>query len=172
MRDMALAIVVLVVSLVAVLGAMGLLSVGSQKDNGVAPKVDVIAGLERSGPALKLPIVVPSGLPAGWQGNSFTLADPLSSGGVRTVVRAGWLTEAGRFITLIQSPEPAAALVTNEIGEGLGSAGSLDAGGTTWSQYPGVRDEQAWVRVQDGVTLLITGSAGEADFRTLAESIA
>lgn len=171
MRDMAVAIGVLVVSLVAVVGAMGLLSFGNDTDSGEAPTADVIGGFDRAAAALKLPLAVPHDLPASWHGNSFSQVEPFTSGGTRTVVRGGWLTDTGAFITLIQSPETPADLVGNEIKQGTTSTATVEAGAAEWAIYPGQRTESAWVRTRDGVSLLITGSATEADFQTLAAAI-
>jgi len=171
MRDMAVAIGVLVVSLVVVVGAMGLLSFGNDTDGGETPTADVLGGFNRAAAALKLPIAVPRDLPASWHGNSFSQVDPLTSGGNRTVVRGGWLTETGAFITLVQSPETPADLVGNEIKQGTTSTGTIEAGAAEWAIYPGQRAESAWVRSRDGVSLMITGSATEADFQILAAAI-
>jgi len=171
MRDMAVAIGILVVSLVLVLGAIGALSFGNDTDGGDAPIANVVGELQSAGPALDMPVLVPAGLPADWQGNSFTQETPFSSGGTRTVVRGGWITGSGNFITLIQSTDSPADLVTTEIGAGLAGQGTVEVAGRSWDVYPGVRDERAWVRVQDSMTLLITGSAGEGDFQLLAGSL-
>lgn len=171
MRDMALAVGVLVVSLVVVLGAMGNLGFGSNTDNGATPTADVTGGLQRAAAALDLPIEVPAGLPADWHPSSFTQVTPFTDGGTRTVVRAGWITPSGAFVTLIQSPESAQDLVTHEIGRGLALLGTVQAGGAEWNIYPGQRQEPAWVRSTGVLTLLISGSATEADFQTLAAGI-
>ncbi len=170
-RDMTVAVGILVVSLIAVVGAMGGISLGSDTDSGAAPTADVVGGFERAGAALKLPIVVPTGLPSTWQPSSFTQVDPVTAGGTRTVVRGGWLTGDGKFVTLIQSPESPVVLVSNEVGQGLASTASVAAGGATWTVFPGQRTESVWVRSEAGVALLITGSAGEDDFRILAAAV-
>ena len=171
-RDMAVAAGILVVSLLLVGGAMGLYSFGNATDNGKAPLVAVISGLERARAGSKLPFVVPVGVPSNWQGNSYQLVTPEVDGGTRTLARAGWLTASGKFITLVQSTEAAADLVSSEIGQGLASRGAVQAGGAEWSVFPGLRQEQVWVREIDSITVLITGSASESDFQVLAAAVA
>lgn len=171
MRHMAGAMGALALCLLAILGLMGWFTFGNSTDDGKAPVVDVIAKLSSSADIVGLPLVVPQGLPATWQGTSFQAVYPTVSGGSRTVVRAGWLTESGRYITLVQSGEVPRDLVTNEIGEGLGGGNQVEAGGATWDTYPGLRSEQVWVRRSGELTLLITGSASEDDFRLLAQAL-
>ena len=173
MRDMGVAVAILVVSLLVVVGAMGGISFGNGTDNGTAPTADVIGGFASAGTALKAPVVVPQGLPSTWRGNSYSLVDPATQGGGGVAVaRGGWLTETGKFITLIQSPADATALVSQEVGQGLASKGTADAGGAIWNVFPGQRQEPVWVRVHGGITLLITGSAGLDDFQVLAAAVA
>ncbi len=172
MKDMWGAVIVLVVALVAVLGVMGLIGIGNDTDEGETPTADVTGGFQRSAAALQLPLVVPQNLPADWQPNSFVQVDPTTAGGTSTRISGGWITGAGRFITLVQSTDAPASLVAVQFGGSRTSTSLTDAAGSQWSVYPGARDEVAWVRTSGPLTLLITGSASEDDFRTLAASIA
>ena len=171
MREMLGAMAALALLLLAVLAVSGVFSAGNDADD--APVADVESGIARARAELDLPLVTPAGLPAGWRANSFTVGRPEMSpeGGGVLVVRGGWLTDTGLFITLLQSPAEPTALVSQEVGQGLADLGSVQAGGATWSIFPGQRREQTWVRTVDELTLLITGSAGEADFRILAEAV-
>lgn len=171
MKDMWGAVAILVISLVVVLGLMGTIGFGNDTDGGETPTADVVGGFQNSAAALKLPLLVPRGLPADWTPNSFGQTDPLTAGGTRTVVRGGWLTSDGRFVGLVQSTDPADLLVANEIGTGLTSNAVVTAGGADWNVYPGLRAEVAWVRTVGPISVMINGSAGDADFRTLADSL-
>jgi hypothetical protein len=51
------------------------------------------------------------------------------------------------------------------------ATGKTDVAGTTWSHYPGRRDELAWVTTLDGISLLITGTGDGEEFRTLAAAV-
>jgi hypothetical protein len=172
MKDMWGAVAVLVVALVVVLGLMGNISLGNDSDNGETPTADAVGGFQRSAAALQLPLAVPQGLPAEWQANSFYQTDPATAGGTATRIGGGWLTGEGKFITLIQSTSAPDVLAADVFQGGRTSTAVVQAGGAEWSSYPGARDEVAWVRTAGPVTLLITGSASEDDFRTLADSIA
>ncbi len=173
MRDMAVAVGVLVVGLLIIIGAMGGYSFkfGAPTD-GVAPSADVIGGFGRAGETLGIEVVVPQGLPEAWQPNSFSLNNPAVGAAGAPVVRGGWLTPDGTFITLLESSAPGPVLVAQEVGQGLDSRGQVEAAGSTWDIYPGERSEPVWVRTSAGVTLLITGSAPTAAFETLADALA
>ncbi|WP_157970697.1 DUF4245 domain-containing protein [Nakamurella deserti] len=172
MKDMWGAVAVLAVALVVVLGLMGNIGFGNDTDDGQTPTADVVGGFQRSAAALQLPLAVPRGLPAEWQPNSFYQTDPATTGGTASRIGGGWLTAEGRFVTLIQSTATPDVLAAEVFGGGRTSTAVVQAGGTEWSSYPGAREEVAWVRTAGPVTLLITGSASEADFRILADSIA
>ncbi len=168
---MAAAMGVLAVVLVAVLFAMGLLRFGNATGDAATPTADVTGGLQRARADLDLPFVIPTALPSNWQPNSFQAVGPVS-GNTNALVRAGWLTGSGAFVTLVQSTQAPAELVGTEIGQGLSSRGTAQGGGTQWSVFPGVRQEVAWVRTQDKLTLMITGSASDSDFQVLAAAVA
>ncbi len=171
MKDMWGAVAVLVVALVVVLGLMGSISFGNDRDGGETPTADVVGGFQRSAAALQLPLAVPEGLPTEWQPNSFYQVDPATAGGTAARIGGGWLTGSG-FITLVQSTSAADVLTADLFQGSRTSTAVVQAGGAAWSSYPAARDEVAWVRSAGPVTLLITGSASEDDFRVLADSIA
>jgi len=169
---MAAAVAVLVGGLVVVLLLMGQLGVGNSTDDAAAPAADAIGGLERAKAELGLPVVVPNGLPSNWQANSFQVSASTGAGDP-TVVRAGWLTPDGRFVSLVQSTASPGDLVTAEIvTPGSADRGTATAGGLEWQVYPGLRDEVVWVRAAGPLSQLITGSASESDFQVLAAAVA
>ncbi len=140
---------------------------------GTAATADVQGGFRTAGRVTDFAVVVPKGLPADWHGSSFSVTKSPGTPDMPPTVRGGWLVPSGAYVTLIESSGDPTAVLAAEVGQGSGaSTGTVTAGGATWTVGPGVRDETAWWRTADGVTLLITGSATPADFTTLAESIA
>lgn len=136
--------------------------------DGQAPTADVDGGLTRAAPLVGFPVVIPKDEPDGWHPNSFSFTAAPGSSDAPPAVRAGWLTEQGRFITLVQSSGKLEGVQQAELGEVGPATGRVDVDGVTWTEVPGRRSEVAWVRTDDGVTYLITGSASPDDFRTLA----
>lgn len=108
-------------------------------------------------------------LPTEWRANASSTS--AVGRGDSVIVRVGWLTPA-RFIQLSQSGGAVNDVVIAETGQADAiSTGSVDVNGTRWTTYPGRRAEQAWVTRLDRTTVLITGTAPEADFRTMASAV-
>ncbi|WP_406692671.1 DUF4245 domain-containing protein [Saccharopolyspora sp. ID03-671] len=139
---------------------------GPTVDSGSVPTVDVPAELRDAAAGVDFPIVDPQ-LPGTWRANSSNSTTLPSH---TEVVRVGWLTGDARYLRLAQSTAAEEELVTGETRQPPHALGTTEAGGRQWIRYQGVRDEQAWVSERDGVRLLITGNATEAEFRTLAEA--
>jgi hypothetical protein len=136
--------------------------------DGQAPSADITGGLERAAPLVGFPVVIPKDLPGEWHPNSFTFTAAPGSDQQPAAVRAGWLTDEGRFITLVQSSGELPRIQQAELGLVGSATGVEEVDGTTWTVVPGRRDEVAWVRPVGDVTYLITGSAAPDDFRALA----
>ena len=84
--------------------------------DGQVVTADVAGGLEKAPPLVGFPVVIPSDLPADWTPNSFSFTEKPGSPAQPPAARAGWLTDAGRFITLIQSSGTATDVLIAEIG--------------------------------------------------------
>lgn len=173
-RDMVISMAVVVGALLLIVGAYGgfSFSPGGPSEDTPPPVTDVIVGFTRAGPALDFESVVPRDLPAEWVANSFVLKTAANYGAdVIPVARGGWLTGNGNYIALFESPATPADVLGQEIAPNLSSSVAVPAAGVSWDVYPGVRNEVAWVRVADGATIIITGSASEADFNILAKAV-
>jgi uncharacterized protein DUF4245 len=142
---------------------------GPTLDASRLPVVDAPAELARLAPGSQFPLRVPD-VPPGWRANAVDVA-PVPDGG--RAVRAGYLTQEGRYVRLLQSDATEEALLRAETG-GVGAAlGVVDVGGQRWVAYTGGNGEPIWItEVADGgsgpVRLLITGSGNEGDLRALA----
>lgn len=170
LRSMVFAMVPLVLIVLGMAGLMGRCSfspLGPSVEPGSAPTVDAGAELRRAAKRVGFPVVQPR-LPAGWRSNS---AGVRGVSGEHRAVRVGWLTADGHYLRLSQSSAPEAALVAFETERPPRGRGVVYEAGRRWVVYGSVRSEVAWVAERDGVTLLITGSATEAEFRTLARAV-
>ncbi|GAB3670608.1 DUF4245 domain-containing protein [Saccharopolyspora tripterygii] len=139
---------------------------GPAVDSGSVPTVNVQAELREATAGVDFPVVEPK-LPANWRANSSNSTTLPSH---TEVVRVGWLTGDAQYLRLAQSNATEEELVAGETRQAPQALGTTEVGGRQWVRYQSVRDEQAWVSERDGVRLLITGNAGEAEFRTLAEA--
>lgn len=138
---------------------------GPQVDPSAGPTVDTPALLRDAARWVPFTVRVPA-VPPGWRGNAVDRSAVADAPG--TLVRAGYVTGAGRFLELVQTDAAEEALVRDVAGSVPAPTGTVDVGGARWVVYGG--DEPLWVADVDGVRLLVTGSAGEDEFRTLAEA--
>jgi uncharacterized protein DUF4245 len=171
MRDMLGAVLILVAIIGAVLAFYGGCSFSPGRpsvDPSSVPSADASGELTRVAQSVAFSVREPA-VPQGWRANS-TSTGPVGAGEI--VVRVGWVTDSGAFLQLSQSGATATDLVVKETGqeEAPAATGTVEIDGVTWTNYPGRRDEQAWVAELDGTVVLITGSASEAEFRQLAKA--
>ena len=168
-RDMVVAIGVLIVIAVLFTRSCSFSPGGPSVSPDSAPTVDSVAALQAAAPRTPFALHVPA-LPAGWRANS-SEESPIDGGG--RAVRVGYLTAAGNYIGLVQSDAAEEALVATENGGPLAASGSVQAAGLTWVVYKRANGESIWVATEPGQPqslLLLTGSAAEPDFRTLAQA--
>lgn len=135
----------------------------------VVRTVDAGAQVPRLARSVAFPVRVPR-LPAGWRTTSVDLERAGQVAGAPGVVQLDWLTPAGDYLRLSQSSASETALVPFEVGEPKAATGVVQLQGRNWVVYPGRRAERVWVADLGAVRLLITGSAQEPDFRTLASA--
>ncbi len=167
-----LSVVLVVVAFIALYGSRVIFAPVGSPATGEVPTADVVGGFRHAQRSLDFPVTVPAEVPAGWHPNSFSVSDPERNGpGTVASVRGGWVTPAGAFIMLVESAGDPNQVLQSEIGSVGTSRGTSHAGGATWTVTTGVRSEAAWIRSSGRTTFLITGSASEADFVALAESI-
>jgi len=172
-RDMTLSMGVIVVAVLLLVGFDGGFSVSPGKPSGgTAPRANVLGGFAGSNDQTGFTALRPVGLPASWQGSSFSFTAAPGTPQAPPAVRGGWQTPSGSYLTLIESSGAFATVLKVELGQTYGSAGgSVTVGAATWAISPGVRTEVAWSRTVDGLTLLITGSAPESEFKILAAAL-
>ncbi len=166
---MLLAIGVLL-AVVLVIGGLshgfGFAPTGPTVDPSAVPVVDAPAALTSLAPAVAFPVRAPV-TPAGWRANS--VADDPVAGTGRTAVRVGYLTAQSQYLQLLQSDATEEALLASQAGtRTLVAQGTQDVAGQRWVVYGARPGEPVWIADLGAVRLLITGSAVDDDYRTLA----
>jgi hypothetical protein len=170
---MALSLILLAVVALVLVGMYGGVSFSPGGTTaGQTPTADVTGGLQRAAPLVGFPVVIPAGLPASWTPSSFSFTEQPGSADQPPAVRGGWLTDQGRFVTVVQSAGAPADVLGAELGSVSPPAGTERVGSVEWTVTTGRRDEAAWVRTDGDVTFVITGTAPAAAFRVLAEAVA
>ncbi|MET0863637.1 MAG: DUF4245 family protein [Nakamurella sp.] len=173
LRDITISMVLLAVVALVLVGMYGGVSFspGGPTD-GQTQTADITGGMQRAEPLVGFTVVVPVGVPGEWTSSSFAFTEQPGTSEAPPAVRGGWLTEQGRFITLIESSGAIADVQRAELGSVNPETGTEQAGGATWSVTSGRRNEVAWIRTAGDVVYLITGSASPDDFHQLAEAVA
>lgn len=169
MRDLLLSLLPLLAIVLAVAGLTGTCSF-SPGGPTVAPRslpsTDAAAQLSQAAQRQPFPVRVPD-MPPDWQAHTVDV-ETVEAAHDAAAVQADWLTPAGNYLRLSQSPAAEAALVRFETGQLAAALGPVRVAGQTWVRYPSRRHEQAWVADVGQVRLLITGDGTDAEFRALA----
>ncbi len=177
MRDMVVALAVLVVVILLVGGvsrACSFSPAGPTIDPTGLPVVDAPAALRALAPDVPFAVRIPT-VPPGWRSNSVG-QDRVPDGAGRAV-RTGFLTPESRYLRLLQSNAPEAALLKAETGaRPVAARGTEDVGGQRWVVYGDSPREPIWIAEVPtpgaaSVRLLITGSGRVDDFRALAAAV-
>jgi Protein of unknown function (DUF4245) len=181
-RDMAVAIGVLVVIILVLAGTAGSCSFspgGPTVDDSRLPVVDAPAELAAIARTTPFPVRVPA-VPSGWRSNSVDQDRvPAPTGppdAANRSVRVGYLTPQDRYLRLVQTDAAEDALLATEAGKqpALGS-GAQDIAGLHWVVYTRDAGEPIWIATVPGDTptrALITGSGSADDFAALANAMA
>jgi hypothetical protein len=114
-------------------------------------------------------LVYPASLPSGWYATSVDFAP-----GARPTLGLSMLTAANEYAGLRQSPLPAAQLLTTYVDEHptADAPVTLDSGIVRhWDTWTDSGGDTALVARWHGETLMVFGSAAQADLETLAGSL-
>jgi hypothetical protein len=151
----------------ALVGLIVLITPRSEKE--VLPTVDYTFDLRMLGSTAPYTSYGPQGLPAGWRPTSSRLTGVRGSGPVAWHV--GFVTPSDQYAALEQSdesPDPFIKRMTNRDRP----EGARQVAGATWEQYfrPD-KKQRSLVRRLQGVTLVVTGTAGYDELGVLAASL-
>jgi hypothetical protein len=117
------------------------------------------------------PLLVPQGLPSGWQPTSVrTDAGAATERGTPVTLQIGWYTAGGEYAGYVISDAADAPALTDVL-DGATDAGTAQVDGTPWRRLTTERGETALTRPQGTTTLLVTGSASEGELETLAGAV-
>jgi hypothetical protein len=115
-------------------------------------------------------VLVPTGLPEGYRPTSArTDAGGTGQGGSVTL-QIGYVTPSEEFAGFVISDDPRAEPLTAVL-NGAQENGTVDAGGRSWTRLTTERGETALSRQEDGVTVVVSGSAPERELATVAGSL-
>ena len=135
----------------------------------VDPSTTVQLAANRAG----YPLLVPTDLPRGYRPTSVRTDAGNAGEGDPVTLEIGYVTPKDQFAEFVVSDDPRADAVTGLLADAT-PAGSLQIGGDTWTRATRLheRDEETVLsRTVDGVTVVVSGSASDAELETVAGSV-
>jgi hypothetical protein len=161
-RDMVISVGVLLVVVFSLFGLYRCLG-GDE-----ATTVDPNPAYEQARNAKVFPVLVPSGLPAGW--TSVSAAYQQQTGG--SVLRVGWRAPSKEGALLVEGNVPPDILITRELTADARATGDVvDIGGREWQVYDARDGERAYVLMEPERTVIVIGRASEDELKQLAGSL-
>jgi hypothetical protein len=119
------------------------------------------------------PLLVPIDLPRGYRPTSVRTDAGSAEQGDPVTLEIGYVTPSDQFAQFVVSDDPHADAVTSLLADAT-AAGSAQIGADTWTRATRLheRDEETVLsRTVDGVTVVVSGSASDAELETVAGSV-
>ncbi|HET7529501.1 MAG TPA: DUF4245 domain-containing protein [Mycobacteriales bacterium] len=113
-------------------------------------------------------VLAPSGLPKGWRANAATF----ERSKLGTRLHVGFATPGSGYAGLDETDGEPSSLLRKVLGaRGATTSGTTRIDGRSWQLRRSDRGEQAFTLMSGGLTVVVTGSASDAQLRTLAGSL-
>ena len=161
-RDMVISLLVLLVPILLVLGVYNVFF------DGDAPvRVDPAVAIDDARHADAFPVLVPTDLPSGWTPVSAAFR-PVDGG---RALRIGFVSPDGEGAQVVQTDAPVTTVIPAELTGASRPQGAAQIGDVAWQTYSARPGERALVLLEPTRTVIVVGSAPEADLRELAASL-
>ena len=119
------------------------------------------------------PLLVPTGLPDGYVATSARTDAGDAAEGDSVTLQIGYVTPSSEFAAFVESDDPRADAVS-ELLDHAQQQGTVRIGGAEWTRATrlhGRDTETVLSRQADGVTVVVSGSAAEAELQAVAGSL-
>jgi len=116
-------------------------------------------------------VQVPTGLPDGYRPISARTDAGDAVEGAPVTLEIGYVTPSTQYAGYVVSDDPGADALTAVL-DGAEADGSVQLAGEEWTRATSTRGETVLSREDDGVTLLVTGSADDDELETVAAAVA
>lgn len=126
----------------------------------------VVVAAARAG---DFPISGPAGLPEGWRPTSARW-EPTDASGEQKVLHIGFVTPADEYAQVSTSTLDGAAYLGEQTTNGRPLGTTLTVAGEAWDQWQGDK-RRSLVRIRDGVTTIVSGTATWDELAILAGSL-
>lgn len=163
-RDIFLTLAVMVIAMVLTVGFTGLCSFNpGRPENGPVQEVDAAAFLKMENRRVPFAVIQPN-VPEGWISNS-TRAGVAAE---RQSTIVGYVTPEGAFLQATQTDAAVGKLPAD--GKARTKGDKVDVEGVSWQVFEPVDDgtRRIWLAEVHGISVMLEGSAGDAEYRALA----
>lgn len=159
-KDMAMSLLVLLIPIALLMGFSRFI-LGGEEPNVVDP-TEAVAQARTAGLAVREPV----DLSTEWR----TLTARSRSEEAGVTLRVGYLSPDGEGVQVVQSNAPADQLLRTELTDSAKPQGQVVLADETWQLYSARRNEQAYVLLTPELTVVVVGSAPDAELRELAQA--
>jgi hypothetical protein len=132
--------------------------------------VDPSSTIQLAAARASYPVLAPTGLPDDYLVTSARTDAGKAEEGDPVTLEIGYVTPTEEFAGFVVSDDPGAEAVVDVVADGE-EGGEVQIGGRTWQRLTTGRDETAFVREEDGVTVAVTGSASDDELRAVAAAV-
>ncbi|WP_100501768.1 DUF4245 domain-containing protein [Geodermatophilus chilensis] len=143
------------------------------RQSGVDPvrEVDPASTVQLAAARAGYPVVAPADLPDGYRPTSARTDAGEAEAGDPVTLEIGYLTPSAEYAGFVVSDDARADAVDAVLAGAQQQEGTVDLGGQAWTRGTTERGETVLSRTADGVTVLVTGSASDAELETVAGSV-
>lgn len=132
--------------------------------------VDPSSTIQLAAARASYPLLAPAGLPDDYLVTSARTDAGQAEEGDTVTLEIGYLTPSEEYAGFVVSDNPGAGAVVDVVTDGE-EEGDVEIGGETWQRLTTGREETAFVREVDGVTVAVTGSASDDELRAVAAAV-
>lgn len=142
------------------------------RENHVDPvrTIDPSSTVQLAASRASYPMLAPTGLPGGYRPTSARTDAGDARSGAPVTLQIGYVTPKVQFAQFVVSDDPRADALTSVL-SGATPEGSVPVAGQTWTKARDSRGETVLSRQVGTATVLVTGSADEAELETVAASV-
>ncbi len=145
--------------------------VSFQRDTGdPVREVDPTGTLRLADDRASYDLLVPTGLDEGYRPTSVRTDAGRAADGAPVTLQIGYVTPSEKFAGFVISDAPESEAV-DRILDGSTEEEDVDLDGEQWTRSTTARGETALSRVTDGVTVVVSGSAGDEELETVAGAV-
>jgi hypothetical protein len=142
------------------------------RQNSVDPvrPIDPSSTVQLAASRASYPLVVPTRLAEGYRPTSARTDAGNAGKGAPVTLEIGYVTPSRQYAGFVVSDDPRAAALRHVL-DGAREEGTVELDGGTWTRSRTERGETALSREENGVTVLVSGSASEQELETVASAV-